>query len=456
MRATTRSVVVHLLVALAALALGVAARRRVRAPPVVDSDQFANRATAALQRRQRTRRWSPSRSPTTSCSRSRRPVAARPLIESARPGVVGGRAFTGLFRSAVRDVHRALVRPRREHGHADGRRRRDRRRRRAREGPARPGASRSRRPGASRSSARPRRASARRRSQSADADPAPRARRALLVARRCAAGALALSPDRRADGRSSSASAPPSAASCSSSRYGDRCARSRSTAVDGPDDARGRGRCGTRSSATCAPPAGSSPAAGAVVAAAAASLIRPLDRSASRCGGRRGAVAAEPQQPRRCAALRGVALVAAGVLVLVDARRRRSTSLVTLARRLPDLRGRERDPAARLPPARAPRRERRGRRGRRPPRGASPLVAVARRARRGRGRRASSAGGGTTQPRRGDGRVQRPRRAVRPAAGRGRARRRPTTRCPCRCPAGTRPSRSGRSPTSSRTASAAC
>ena len=36
-------------------------------------------------------------------------VAARPLIESAVSGVVGGSAFGGLFRTSVRDVHRALV-----------------------------------------------------------------------------------------------------------------------------------------------------------------------------------------------------------------------------------------------------------------------------------------------------------------------------------------------------------
>ena len=35
-------------------------------------------------------------------------LAARPIIESAVSGVVGGRAFSGLFRSAVRDVHRAV------------------------------------------------------------------------------------------------------------------------------------------------------------------------------------------------------------------------------------------------------------------------------------------------------------------------------------------------------------
>ena len=36
-------------------------------------------------------------------------VAARPLIESAVSGVIGGGAFGGLFRTSVRDVHRSLV-----------------------------------------------------------------------------------------------------------------------------------------------------------------------------------------------------------------------------------------------------------------------------------------------------------------------------------------------------------
>src|SRR5438034_7109741 len=35
-------------------------------------------------------------------------IAARPAIESLASAIVGTRAFTNLFRSAVRDVHRAL------------------------------------------------------------------------------------------------------------------------------------------------------------------------------------------------------------------------------------------------------------------------------------------------------------------------------------------------------------
>ena len=35
-------------------------------------------------------------------------IAARPIIESVASEIIGSRAFTGLFRRAVRDVHRAL------------------------------------------------------------------------------------------------------------------------------------------------------------------------------------------------------------------------------------------------------------------------------------------------------------------------------------------------------------
>jgi len=35
-------------------------------------------------------------------------IAARPIIDSVASEIIGSRAFTGLFRRAVRDVHRAL------------------------------------------------------------------------------------------------------------------------------------------------------------------------------------------------------------------------------------------------------------------------------------------------------------------------------------------------------------
>src|SRR4051794_3742520 len=75
---------------------------------VVNSDQFANRATDAL--RDDTVRSLIAEKITDEVVLKNKPdlVAARPLIESVASGVVGGRAFTGLFRKAVRDVHAAL------------------------------------------------------------------------------------------------------------------------------------------------------------------------------------------------------------------------------------------------------------------------------------------------------------------------------------------------------------
>ena len=74
----------------------------------LDADQFANRATAAL--RADSVRTLIAERITDDVVLQRRAdlVAARPLIESAAAGVVGGPAFTALFRSAVRDVHRAV------------------------------------------------------------------------------------------------------------------------------------------------------------------------------------------------------------------------------------------------------------------------------------------------------------------------------------------------------------
>ena len=60
-------------------------------------------------------------------------LAVRPAVVAAVSGVVGGDAFSSLFRRGVRDVHGAVFRRERGHGHADDRGRRDRGRR----GPAR-------------------------------------------------------------------------------------------------------------------------------------------------------------------------------------------------------------------------------------------------------------------------------------------------------------------------------
>jgi hypothetical protein len=95
-------------VALAALAAALALVAGYARHAVVDSDQFANRATAALE------------TPAVGTLISARVadellvqepdlLAVRPLLESVTSGVVGSGAFTGVFRSAVRDVHRALI-----------------------------------------------------------------------------------------------------------------------------------------------------------------------------------------------------------------------------------------------------------------------------------------------------------------------------------------------------------
>jgi hypothetical protein len=97
---------VLVVVASVAMLLALAAVYAWRA--VSDSDQFANRATAAL-RDERVRTVLAERiTDQVVLARKADLQAARPLILSTAAGVVGSRAFTGLFRSAVRDVHAAV------------------------------------------------------------------------------------------------------------------------------------------------------------------------------------------------------------------------------------------------------------------------------------------------------------------------------------------------------------
>ena len=75
---------------------------------LVDSDEFADRATAAL-RDDRVRDLIGEKITDDVVLQSRGDlIAARPIIASFASGLVGSRAFTSLFRSAVRDVHRAV------------------------------------------------------------------------------------------------------------------------------------------------------------------------------------------------------------------------------------------------------------------------------------------------------------------------------------------------------------
>jgi hypothetical protein len=101
-------VVVRLLLvaASACLVLALAAGYVRRA--AVDSEQFANRATAALRDESVRELVAERITDDVVLANAADLITARPIIQSAASGVVGSRAFTGLFRSAVRDVHRAV------------------------------------------------------------------------------------------------------------------------------------------------------------------------------------------------------------------------------------------------------------------------------------------------------------------------------------------------------------
>ena len=75
---------------------------------VVDSDQFANRATAAL--RDESVRGLVAERVTDDIVLERQAdlVTARPIIQSVVSAILSTRAFTNLFRAGVGDVHRAL------------------------------------------------------------------------------------------------------------------------------------------------------------------------------------------------------------------------------------------------------------------------------------------------------------------------------------------------------------
>src|SRR3954454_11093150 len=75
---------------------------------VIDSDQFANRATAALRDDSVKSLIAEKITDDVVLSNQSDLLAARPIIESVAAEIVGGRAFTRLFRAAVRDVHRAV------------------------------------------------------------------------------------------------------------------------------------------------------------------------------------------------------------------------------------------------------------------------------------------------------------------------------------------------------------
>jgi uncharacterized membrane protein HdeD (DUF308 family) len=106
----TRSAVARALVVLAALLLVATTLTAYAWRAVFDSEQFADRATAALQ--SSSVRQAVADRVTDELVLERQPdlLAARPIIAAAVTQVVGGNAFAALFRRAVDDVHRAVFR----------------------------------------------------------------------------------------------------------------------------------------------------------------------------------------------------------------------------------------------------------------------------------------------------------------------------------------------------------
>jgi hypothetical protein len=98
----------RILVVLASLSVLLALLAGYARRTVIDSDQFANRATAALVDENVRGLVAQRLTDDVVLSRKADLIAARPIIESVATSVVGSRAFSGLFRAAVADVHRAV------------------------------------------------------------------------------------------------------------------------------------------------------------------------------------------------------------------------------------------------------------------------------------------------------------------------------------------------------------
>ncbi len=93
---------------LASLAIMLALVAAYARESTVDSDQFANRATDALSDESVRSLVAQKITDEVVLKNQADLLAARPIIESVASEIVGGRAFLGLWRTAVRDVHRAL------------------------------------------------------------------------------------------------------------------------------------------------------------------------------------------------------------------------------------------------------------------------------------------------------------------------------------------------------------
>ena len=96
------------LVVLAAVAIVLALVAAYARQAAVNSDQFANRAAAALRDDSVSSLVAQKITDEVVLKQKADLLAARPIIESVASDVVGGRAFGSLFEEAVRDVHRAL------------------------------------------------------------------------------------------------------------------------------------------------------------------------------------------------------------------------------------------------------------------------------------------------------------------------------------------------------------
>jgi hypothetical protein len=98
----------RLLVFLASVSVLLALLTGYARRAVMDSDQFANRATAALADEDVRNLVAQRVTDDVVLSKQGDLIAARPIIQSVASTVVGSQAFAGLFRAAVRDVHRAV------------------------------------------------------------------------------------------------------------------------------------------------------------------------------------------------------------------------------------------------------------------------------------------------------------------------------------------------------------
>ena len=110
MGATSRRIAAPTLAILTAVLLLVATLVGYANSALFDSNEFANRASAALDD-EAVRAEIATRVTDDLVINARADlIAVRPVIESVVDGLVGGKVFQSVFRSAVRDVHRAVFR----------------------------------------------------------------------------------------------------------------------------------------------------------------------------------------------------------------------------------------------------------------------------------------------------------------------------------------------------------